>query len=273
MYKETKKRELGVTYIATISGGKDSVAMTDLLLKNGYPVDYIVFHDTLIELDEMYEYIEKLKKYFKERYNKEIIVTKPKFDFETLIFRKRVRGNRKGEVAGLFDASSPFCEWRREAKIKPFERFLKEKNIKNYKIYIGFTTDEKHRVNRDNKEQIFPLIDYFNMSENDCKRYLVEQEMENPIYRYFNRTGCAICPFQSKRDFYTLYKHYPKWWNYMKDIEKRVRELGDVKKENLYWFVDYKTCEDLEKEFKKMDKQKSLFELDDEPAKDCFCRI
>ena len=36
-------------YIATISFGKDSTVMCDLLLKNGYPVDYIVFTDTLLE--------------------------------------------------------------------------------------------------------------------------------------------------------------------------------------------------------------------------------
>ena len=52
-------------YIATISGGKDSTVMCDLLLKNGYQVDYIVFNNTLIEHKEMYQYINKLEKYFK----------------------------------------------------------------------------------------------------------------------------------------------------------------------------------------------------------------
>lgn len=36
-------------YIATLSGGKDSTAMIDLLLRNNYPLDYIVFKDTLHE--------------------------------------------------------------------------------------------------------------------------------------------------------------------------------------------------------------------------------
>lgn len=59
-------------YIATISFGKDSTVMCDLLLKNGYPVDYIVFKDTLMEFPFMYEYKEKVCAYFRERYGKEV---------------------------------------------------------------------------------------------------------------------------------------------------------------------------------------------------------
>ena len=59
-------------YAATISFGKDSTVMCDLLLKNGYPVDYIVFTDTMLEFPMMYEYKQKVCRYFKERYGKEV---------------------------------------------------------------------------------------------------------------------------------------------------------------------------------------------------------
>ena len=84
-------------YIATISGGKDSTVMCDLLLKNGYQVDYIVFNNTLIEHKEMYQYINKLEKYFKERYNKKITKLKPNKKPEDIIFRKV----KKKIVSGL----------------------------------------------------------------------------------------------------------------------------------------------------------------------------
>ena len=48
-------------YIAKLSGGKDSTAMCDLLLKNNYPLDFILFCDTLAEFDEMYVYLNKVK--------------------------------------------------------------------------------------------------------------------------------------------------------------------------------------------------------------------
>lgn len=59
-------------YIATISGGKDSVTMCDLLLKNGHQVDEIIFNDTLEEFEEMYIYLEKVKEYFLNRYKKQL---------------------------------------------------------------------------------------------------------------------------------------------------------------------------------------------------------
>lgn len=68
-------------HIATLSGGKDSTAMIDLLLRYKKPLDYIVFYDTLHEFGLMYEYIDKLSKYFKARYNKEITMLKPKKEF------------------------------------------------------------------------------------------------------------------------------------------------------------------------------------------------
>lgn len=139
-------------YIATISGGKDSTVMCDLLLKNGYPVDYIIFNDTLDEFDEMYEYIEKLKKYFKERYAIDIIVTKPNWTYERYIMGERTKGEREGIVRGLPNGSDGFCTWRREAKINPTEKWINSLKIKEYKLYIGFTLDEGDRANRDDNK-------------------------------------------------------------------------------------------------------------------------
>ena len=64
-------------YIAKLSGGKDSTAMVDLLLRNNYPLDYILFCDTLAEFSAMYEYLDKLDAYFKKAYDKSITRTKP----------------------------------------------------------------------------------------------------------------------------------------------------------------------------------------------------
>ena len=43
-------------YIATLSGGKDSTAMVDMLLRHGWPLDFIVFKDTLHEFDFVEDY-------------------------------------------------------------------------------------------------------------------------------------------------------------------------------------------------------------------------
>ncbi len=166
------------------------------------------------------------------------------------------------------------CTWRRESKTRPFERWVKEEGVKEYKIYIGYTTSEIHRKMAGN-EFLYPLIDDFGMSETDCAAYLREREMENSLYRYFTRTGCSFCPAQSDRSFFQVWKHFPKDWEYMKQIEARLFQLEKQGEniQNKYWFSKKRTCIDMERVFKKSDRQGGLFDFDDEPLKDCFCRI
>ena len=260
-------------YIATISGGKDSVTMCDLLLKNGYPVDYIVFNDTLNEFDEMYQYLDKVEDYFKNRYGKEITRTTPTWTYDEYILGKRTRGKREGVTRGLPTAGDGFCRWRSNSKIEAFDKWVKNGKINDYKLYIGITLDETHRANREDKHFLYPLIDNFKMREADCQEYLINQDMENPLYRHFSRTGCANCHFQSDKDFFNIWKHYPKTWKHFVDYEEKVRQLDDVGEEGRYWFTNYRTCEDMENKFIKADKQGSLFDFSDEPLKDCFCKI
>lgn len=255
-------------YIATISGGKDSVTMCDLLLKNGYPVDYIVFNDTLDEFKEMYDYLDKVETFFKRKYNKEITRLKPKKTYSHYIYRTLSRGDRVGMTAGLPNASAGFCEWRRDSKIMPFERWASK--IGEHKIYIGITKDETHRCDR-TKNFLYPLVDDFHFSERDCLEYLVSEDMENPLYRHFNRTGCKKCQYQSDMDWYMIWKHYPDVWQEIEDYESNVSLLENVV--NKHWFTNFRTCLDMEKIFIEKEKRGALFDLSDEPLKDCFCKI
>ncbi len=264
-------------YIATLSGGKDSTVMCDLLLKNNYPVDYIVFNDTLHEFDEMYLYVKRVNEYFKSRYKKEIIFLKPTKTLEDMVFGKisdRKGSTRAGQIRGLPMPIGYPCWWRREAKNYPFDKWLKDNNIKEHKIYIGFTMDEPNRkMQGDNF--LYPLINDFKMSETDCHQYLINQEMENPLYKHFTRTGCSFCPAQSDRSFYQVWKHYPNEWEYMKNIEKKLFDLEKQGEtiQNKYWFNGRKTCAEMEKKFKTIDNQGSLFDFSNEPLADCFCKI
>jgi len=256
-------------YIATISGGKDSVTMCDLLLKNKYKVDYIVFNDTLNEHDEMYEYIDKVDNYFQQRYGIKITRLYPNknTNFKKSMFRLRTKGEAKGKVTGLRNANNKFCEWRNDSKIIPFEKWAKQ--FKEYKVYIGITLDEQHRCDR-TKHFLYPLIDDFKMTERDCKQYLIEQEMENPLYRHFNRTGCANCHYQSDKDLYMIWKHYPKAWQFFVDTEAEMADKDTAYKS---WFSKYRTCAQMEQLFLEKEKQGSLFDFSDEPLKNCFCKI
>jgi len=255
-------------YIASWSGGKDSTAMVDLLLRDKKPLDYIVFLDTTIEFKQMYDYIEKLKAYWEQRYDAKIVILHPsknKNDFKKhVVFSTISRGKHEGKIRGFLNAADPFCMWRRDAKMAPFEKWVK--NIGEYKTYIGFTKDETHRCKTD-KNEIYPLVTDYKMSEIDCQKYLVDHEMENSLYRHFTRTGCRLCPYQSERDWYKIYQYFPDVWQELKDMEQRLNTFDNV----LYPkpFQKYQGTS----EYEKMFKGRQEWDFNDQPLKDCLCHI
>lgn len=259
-------------YISCLSGGQDSTAMTLRLLELGEPVDYIIFNDTGLEHDEMYEYIDKLDAFLKRKYNKEIIRTKPKQDFESWVFGERTKGEHVGQIRGTPRVAEP-CFWRRESKTYPLNRWLKENNIKDYTLYTGYTISEtKRATNLDEYNAVAPLIEW-GWDEAEVQKYLKENQMENKLYQHFSRTGCAVCPKQRLNDKYMVWKHYRKHWDFMVSIENRLEKEKETRGERHYpaWH-DKLFCSDMEKLFIKKDKQ-STFDFDFEPVQDCFCKI
>lgn len=254
------------TYIALFSGGRDSTAMVEILLKNKKPIDYIIFNDTLLEFDLMYNFINKFSNYLKKKYDKEIIINKPKSTFSEWVFGNITRGDRRGWIRGLPMLKDP-CFWKRESKVKTTENFIKENNIKNPVYYIGYTYSEQKRSQVKSTNQIFPLIEN-RICEAGVDRILQEINMINPLYEYFERTGCAICPYQSDRAFYTLMIKFPKIWGLMKWYELELKEL--IKKGNnvvnSQW-DDRRTILEMEQRFLNNNHLYST-----EPKKSCECK-
>lgn len=241
-----------IYYFACLSGGKDSSAMVDLLLKNGYPIDYIIFNDTLAEFPAMYEYLAKFNAHLKASYGREITILKPAVSLEDIIFARAKKGKSEGKIKGAFLPQLGFCDWRLRAKIHPLEKFCRDRNIKKSEIrhYIGITTDEPRRANRKDKTKIYPLLDDFKMSEKDCLEYLKSQNLHNPLYDDFSRTGCAFCPAQNKAAKRILFEKYPQIWAQIKEYERKLAEL-ETKGEavyNKFWFRN-KSISEYEKEF------------------------
>jgi 3'-phosphoadenosine 5'-phosphosulfate sulfotransferase (PAPS reductase)/FAD synthetase len=255
-------------FIASLSFGKDSMAMVDLLLRHDKPLDYIIFNDT------MYEYADKIKKYIKDRYGKDIVITKPKATFEQWAFGLSTRGKHEGMVRGipLLHTVDGQCFWRRESKIKPYDLWIKENIGKDsYIKYIGFTTDEIEKRRLKEENIIYPLVEYFDMCEKDCFEYLRERELENPLYRYFDRTGCMMCPAQSDYAWFMIFSHFKETWEWMRDIENKLQDLLKRGYEviNPFWFSKHRTMNDMELLFKSIEAK----ELDTSYLKDCMCVV
>ena len=244
-------------HIAMLSGGRDSTSMVFQMLERGLPLDYIIFTNTQSEFPEMYTYLyndvsKKLRKYGKEL---TVLHHKRGDTFETWCFGRIASGARKGMIRGLPMVTQP-CYWKRESKVRPFEKFLKDNDIDDYVQYIGYTYSERKRAKVKDKRQQFPLID-FEMCEADVDRHLKKINLVNPLYQWFERTGCYFCPYQRIRGFYVIWKKYPTQWEYMKNVERRLNALdtkpdtiweGDIQVLNPQWNIRY-SIDELERAF------------------------
>ena len=199
--------------IVSFSGGKDSTAMLLMLIEKDIHIDRIVFADTTLEFPEMYIWLDKIENLIQ----RPIIRLQPKNNFYGWFYGTFTRGKFKGRRRGFPYVVTP-CYWNREAKYLPLEKAHGTGN----KIYIGITYDEQKRTLRKqytkyNNDYQFPLVDWKFTSE-DCFTYLESRGLNHPL-RKFKRTGCWLCPKQSKHSLKILHDDYPDLWAKLKKLE------------------------------------------------------
>lgn len=266
--------------IANLSGGRDSTAMVIRYLELGNEIDYILFCDTGFEFPAMYEYIEKLDLYLQRNFNKSITWLnkggKENADDEYTIFEKWafVKPIEIGERATLKRGiprlvGKDYCT--RETKIKPTIKFVKNLCKDKFRVtaLIGYTYNEVENGRVSNLDYAiakYPLHEW-GFNEKEVSDFLSERQIMNPLYNHFQRTGCFLCPKQSKASLYNLYKHYPKEWELMKYWELKAISLDCVNKSFKMKFLGQ-----YEKEFELQSKQGLLFnENEFSEYETCFC--
>jgi 3'-phosphoadenosine 5'-phosphosulfate sulfotransferase (PAPS reductase)/FAD synthetase len=246
-------------------------------LEDKLPIDQIFFSDTEMEFPEMYKYIEKVEGFIKRKYNVEVHHFKPA---DGKGYKEFSRGGgvirEKEQVRGIPRQLEP-CWLQRNAKVRPFEIWLRDNKIKDHLIYIGYTADELRRAklkamkNNDAKivdnNQLYPLI-LWGVSSNQVKLELQKMGMLNPLYEHFDRTGCFMCPKVNESTYYMLWKYYPKQWKWMKKEEKKLRKLGNVFNTS---FNKDSTLKQMEKKFESKGYDVTLRTVNEQDF--CFCVI
>jgi hypothetical protein len=90
--------------------------------------------------------------------------------------------------------------------------------------WIGFSTDEIHRVNdrRDNlyTEKRYPLLE-LGMSRKDCQRWLTERGWGDTA-----KSACIGCPFHGNAQWRELRDNYPDEWADAVDFDRKIRKGG-----------------------------------------------
>jgi len=228
--------------VLSYGGGVNSTAILALYKLGKLPrPDYIVFSDTGAEMPYTYQYID-----YMERHGFHITyLTGGRTQVETLVEyceRKRL-------------IPSPMNRWcTTDWKRTPIDYFCRA--IGDCTHWIGIGADEAHRAkNRKGKE--YPLIE-MGIGRRKCIEIIQQAGWCVP-----QKSGCFMCPYQSKRQWITLKRDFPELWGMAVKLELDTmsKEYGkpwlfnkpwtleeyvaDNYKQNDLpgWLSDYQKCE------------------------------
>jgi hypothetical protein len=183
----------GARHILSYGGGINSTALLVLLIKQGYPLDEVVFADTGGEVPETYQYVKTISRYLRGKGVPFRIV--------------------RSVVGKLYDTCErrkvvPSEIWRwctRDYKITPIYGYYRSFNS-NIHQYLGIAYDETDRM-KDSKApyilNVYPLIDE-KLGRRDCVDIIREAGLPLPV-----RSGCYFCPFNSLDRWEEIYRGHP----------------------------------------------------------------
>ena len=239
-------------FVCSFSGGKDSTAMLLRLLESAMPVDVILFNDTCLEFEQLYEHIDKVEQYIKRYTDIGITRIEPEHSFEFYFYdvpihhRKQTEFNKRlgTDSHNGFSWPGPKMRWCTDRlKTRPRTKFLREyRNEYNIIEYVGIAADEEYRLRRkiNNRENMrYPLVEW-GMTEADCLQYCYNRGLNwGGLYEKFSRVSCWCCPLQSLPELRVLYHEFPELWQKLKEMDDLT--YGQFR-------IDYSVT-DLEKRF------------------------
>lgn len=220
-------------YIASCSGGKDSVATVILAHENNEPLDLVIFSEVMFdkgisgELPEHIDFVKnKMFPTFESWGYKTRILHSDKTYMDCFyhIVERSSVPERIGKYKGF--VMSGHCDVQRECKLRAIKKFYKLYPYE-YKQYIGIAKDEEIRIRRLKENQI-SLLEKYGYTEKMAKEKCEEYGLLSPIYKFSNRGGCWFCPNMKEREMKRLRKEYPKLWRKLLELEKEENTIGYV---------------------------------------------
>lgn len=227
-------------YIASVSFGKDSLAMLLRLIEEDKPLDEVVFYDTGMEFECIYNLRNKILPLL-QAHNIKYIELKPKDTFLYTMFEKPVK-KRNGTIGKGYSWCGGRCRWGTTEKLKAIEKHCKG----NYE-YVGIAYDEQNRLSKERKgNKLFPLAEW-KMTEKDCLKYCYNKgynwnEDGIELYSILDRVSCWCCCNKNLKELKNYYKYLQKYWNKLKELQSKTDRPMKYNKYTVF---------DLENKFKK----------------------
>lgn len=188
-------------YIASFSGGKDSLATIILAHEYKEPLDLIIFAEVMFDKDisgELPEHIDFVKNkciplFESWGYKTEIIHGGRTFldEFHHVVTRTK-KPERMNKKAGFPMAGK--CYVSRDCKVRPIQRFIKQFDTEEIRQYIGIAADETKRLERLNRPYEISLLEKYGVTQEMALNLCKKQGLISPMYDFSNRGGVGFVP-------------------------------------------------------------------------------
>lgn len=224
-------------HIASVSWGKDSLAMLLMLIARKWPIDEVVFFDTGMEFDAVYDVRDQTLQLLRD-YNIKYTELRPKDPMWWSMFARPVkkRGTDIVHKHG-YGWCGGACRWGTTEKQRAIDRYAEKRDAT---VYIGIAADEQDRLDKTSKPyKKYPLAS-LGMTESDCLEYCRKcgytWEQEGiPLYSILNRVSCWCCRNKNQKELKAIHDHLPDTWRRLCALEdvlgqmktKPLKEIGN----------------------------------------------
>lgn len=209
-------------HIASVSWGKDSLAMLLTLIDRGYPLNEVVFYDNGMEFEAIYHMRDQTLPLL-ERLGIKYTELEPERPFLFDMLERPVYSKQKGSHKG-YGWCGGLCRWGTTEKLKAIDKYAEERDAI---VYVGIAADETPRLRKERKPyKIFPLA-VFGMTEAGCLKYCYSAgyfwlEGAIRLYDVLDRVSCWCCCNKNLRELRNMYIYLPEYWERLKDLQRKI---------------------------------------------------
>lgn len=206
--------------VASVSFGKDSLAMLLLLLEKKIPLDEVIFYDSGMEFQAIYDIRDRIKPVLEQR-GIRFTEVNPGVPFLYDMLEKPVNSKKNGFHLG-YGWCGGRCRWGTRLKTNALDGVAPDAEIH----YVGIAADEPGRLKKLKPPKCSPLAEA-GMTEADCLAYCYQRGFfweENGIrlYDILDRVSCWCCKNKNRKELKNIYQFLPQYWANLKELQAQI---------------------------------------------------
>lgn len=210
-------------YIASCSGGKDSVATLIVAKEKGEPLDEVVYCEVMFDEEtsgEVPEHrwfvYEKIKPFVEREIGVPFTIVRSKNTYKDLFLRLVTKGDGEGKGRGF--PLPGMCYINRDCKIPPIRAYWKNKG-EDVTQYVGIEWDEEKRLARLSDREV-SLLEKHGISRKQATALCLKYDLYSPTYEVGKRNGCWFCPNCQDDEWARLIYRHGELFDKLLELEK-----------------------------------------------------